>query len=261
MYLNPYYSFAFFAFLIVLYFSFAWRTYLRYLRAVKTHSESEVPLRYFTWYFMWMGIFFIFHWTPIIALYIGGPYSNYEWFKISHPWSHLMGHIFMHISFMFAALVGAHFSWPKLKPYFIAWIAIVAIFIGTIVTILHPQTTEIIGPVMTGGDSGLVAFFVACGALGILYTGLVFLWQAFKTHDKNLRIRSALISIGMILFFFGGPMNDAAGTVPAVLRAYFVVVLGVILQAIGILMKGSDLQPTLPPQPSSQKPQNFKKIA
>lgn len=229
---------------VLFYYFFAWRSYRLYWQALEHKDENETPLRYFMQMFFWMGTFLLFHWVPVAALFIGGPYADPEWFKIAHPWSHLMGHIFMHISFAYGALIAAHFSWPALKPYIFGWIIILGVFVGTVATILYPQVTEFSGPVITGGDSTLVGIITALGALGFLYAGVVFLYWSFKGNERMFRIRSLLIGLGFIIFFIAGPMNDAAGSLTEVLPAYILVIIAVCLKGIGILMKGSLKKPT-----------------
>ena len=237
---NPFYSLIFLTSISGFYFYFSWRIRKAYIEAQSRGDAEAVPFKYFMWSFVWMGIFMIFHWLPLLAFYIGGPYSNYEWFKISHPWSHTTGHIFMHLSFAYAALVGAHFSWPKLKPYVFGWVFIVGILIGTPLTIRYPQVTTIVGPVMTGGDSELVSAVTGLGALGLLYAGIVLIYWAFKSSDRNFRRRSFFIGTGFILFFIAGPMNDAAGTLAEIIPAYSMIILSLAFQAYGILMNSKE---------------------
>lgn len=239
---KPIISFFVFAVWIIFYYFFAWRTYRLYVEASRNNAESAVPLRYFMWHFFWMATFFIFHWAPVAAFFIGGPYANPEWFAISHPWSYLIGHIFMHLSFVYAALLGAHFSWPGLKPYLFAWIFFWGILVGTPLTIRNPQVTNLVGPVITGGDSPIVGMITALGALGMLFAGIVFLYWLFKSKDFLFRMRSLLLGLGFVLFFIGGPLNDSAGTLSEVLFAYTVVVLSILLTGLGTLMKRSPVQ-------------------
>lgn len=238
----PYISFLAFAVWVISYYFFAWRTYRLYREAEARHDENSTPLRYFMWHFFWMATFFIFHWLPVTAFYIGGPYANPEWFAISHPWSHLMGHIFMHLSFAYAALLGAHFSWPSLKPYVFSWVFFWGIIIGTPLTIRFPQVTKLVGPVITGGDSPIVGVLTALGALGMFYAGVVFLYWFFKSKDRLFKIKSLLLGVGFILFFIGGPMNDSAGTLEQIFPAYIVVLLAILLIGLGTIIKSGQIK-------------------
>lgn len=241
---QPILSVLIFGFWMLAYYFGAWYAYRAYWKAIARGDENNAtPLRYFMWMFFWMGTFFIFHWLPVIAFYIGGPYATLEAFSVSHPWSHLMGHIFMHISFAYGALIAAHFSWPSLKPYVFGWVVIWGALIGTPITIRFPQVTNVLGPIITGGDSPIVGMITALGALGFLYAGIVFLFWMFKSKDSAFRIRSLLLGLGFILFFIGGPLNDSAGTLAEMIPAYTIVTAAILLKIIGLTIKRGDLKP------------------
>ena len=101
---------------------------------------------------------------------------------------------------------------------------------------------------MTGGDSPIVGMITMLGALSMLFTGIVFLYQAFKKGvTRVFRVRSLLLGIGLILFLIAGPMNDSASTFSQMIPAYIVTIVMVLLVAAPFFLGRGEFRPASKP--------------
>lgn len=149
-----------------------------------------------------------------------------------------IAHIFMILAIALYARIPFRTLMPK-RENFGFWLAggtglisIVVAFANLIFPTVEARITHYNVSALFSACIGIWALIFIAG-----FGGIFFLYQAFKTTERFVRVRSIILGIGFLMWMVGGPLHDFAKTTAVYLLADLLLLLSFVVILLGIYVK------------------------
>lgn len=195
------------------------------------------PVRLFGRFFAVFGVFFLLMWLPNVLLS-----TNPAAFPEAMAWGYVVGHIFLYIAFLTAALMLCAIV-PRLAGKE-RWVVVIGSIFMVYQTVINAITmiwgrqpsynyeqslVQYNAAPIVGAGIGVIALIT------IFPAGILFIMNAVRNPAQ--RLRSGLMGSGFLAMTIGGPMHDVATGWQMYAVADVVTIIGMLLTGLGVLYR------------------------
>ncbi|MDO8524666.1 MAG: hypothetical protein Q7R99_03485 [bacterium] len=202
---------------------------------LKTEKNSAATKKYFTYFFLFLGIFQLILALPHLSLY-----SNQSSFPTLMALAFIIGHIFLYIALAFTLLASLelYLSNKKIKYAAFSAITLLGAFI-TYTNIIKPNTPIFdtkTGITLLNANPVVGQLILIIVLLGWGVSAIIFIYNGIRLYrvNNNATARNLLIALGLIFLIIGGPLHDITKKSVHYLIADLLVLIGFMLMASGV---------------------------
>lgn len=207
-------------------------------------KKKDSQLRIFGSFFFLFSLFISTMAIAHLPLFL--PHSVHEFFSKSMHWGYLISHIFLYLSLVVFIRLPLDWVAPRFKNLGSAFF----IFLGGVTTVLNflrissPEYNHSTGITLLNVDPLLGKLVALNVALAWVPAGIYFIVKGARSQEKNVRIRSILLGIGLLAATIGGPLHDISRQAIVFLIADIVILAGIIILASGTMYRQEDKNQT-----------------